>query len=388
MSSSSSSICRRLLQLVLAASLLSLLSACAQPLPASPHHDDDGFHNNYTLTIERPLSDLLRWKWDAWRADLPKPPQQPTPAQTPDLALIKTNGALDAQHMRPAVTWIGHASTLVQASGLNVLTDPIFSDHAFMVQFAGPKRAQPPGIALADLPGIDVVVISHNHYDHLDAGSIEALEKRAPGKTLFLVPLGLKGWMQDLGVRQVVELDWWQQVRVRRGGDGRTQVVDAGARPLTDDTVEFNLVPVQHWSARGLFDRRKTLWGGWAVFGPAFHWYFSGDTGYTKDFADTRARFAQRNPGGFDLSILPLGAYEPRWFMRLQHMNPSEAVQAHLDLGSQRSLGMHWGTFSLTDEPLDQPPLDLAKARQARQLPEDAFFVLKIGETRLLPPRR
>ncbi len=374
--------------------LLPLLGACAQPLPAGPHRDADGFRNNYTPTVDRPFGDLLRWKWEAWRADLPQPPRQPTPAQAPDLALLQANGALDARQMRPTVTWIGHASTLVQAGGLNVLTDPIFSERAFPVQFVGPRRTQQPGVALADLPGVDVVVISHNHYDHLDAGSITALEQRAPGKTLFLVPLGLKAFMQELGARQVVELDWWQQVRVRRGADGRTQVLDSRpeaaptAPSAADDAVEFNLVPVQHWSARGFFDRRKTLWGGWAVFGPGLHWYVSGDTGYTKDFADTRARFAARNPGGFDLAILPIGAYEPRWFMAQQHMNPADAVQAHLDLGSQLSLGMHWGTFQLTDEPLDQPPRDLAQARRARQLLDDAFFILKIGETRALPPRR
>jgi N-acyl-phosphatidylethanolamine-hydrolysing phospholipase D len=363
------------------------LPACAQNTPAQPHHDADGFHNNYAPTVDRLFSDLLKWKWEAWRKGLPQDPAQPTPVQAPDQALVQANGLLDARHMRPAVTWIGHASTLVQASGLNVLTDPIFSDHAFPVQFAGPKRAQSPGVALADLPGVDVVVISHNHYDHLDADSIQALEKRAPGKTLFLVPLGLKVWMESQGVRQVVELDWWQHVRVRRGADGRTQLAQAAPAGTPDDAVAFYLTPVQHWSARSFTDRRQTLWGGWAVFGPGFHWYFSGDTGYSRDFADTRERFAGRYPGGFDLALLPIGAYEPRWFMQQQHMNPADAVQAHIDLGARRSVGIHWGTFSLTDEPLDQPPRDLAAARQARQLADDAFSVLKIGETRLLPRR-
>jgi N-acyl-phosphatidylethanolamine-hydrolysing phospholipase D len=374
-----------LLRLGLASLLLPLLSACAQPLPASPHHDADGFHNNYTQTIDRPLSALLRWKWEAWRQDLPKPARLPTPSQPPDLAWIRGNAALGAQQMQPAITWIGHASMLVQAGGLNVLTDPMFSDYASPVQFMGPKRALPPGVALAELPPVDVVVISHNHYDHLDAGSIQALEARAPGKTLFLVPLGLKTWMQDLGVRQVVELDWWQHASVRRGEDGVTQVLDAAQPPA--DAVAFHLTPVQHWSSRSLADRRQTLWGGWAVLGPGFHWYFGGDSGYTRDFADTRAHFAQANPGGFDLALLPVGAYEPRWFMHEQHMNPAEAVQAHLDLGARRSVGIHWGTFSLTDEPLDQPPQDLAAARVARQLPPEAFAVLKIGQTQVFARR-
>jgi N-acyl-phosphatidylethanolamine-hydrolysing phospholipase D len=236
------------------------------------------------------------------------------------------------------------------------------------VQFAGPRRAQPPGIAMAQLPPIDVVVISHNHYDHLDRDSVVRLAERAPGKTLFLAPLGLKTWLEEQGVREVVELDWWD-AHLHRG-------------------VEFRLVPVQHWSSRSLGDRNRTLWGGWAVFAPDLHWYFSGDSGYSRDFADARERFASRQPDGFDLAVLAIGAYEPRWFMQAQHMNPAEAMQAHNDLGARRSLGIHWGTFNLTDEALDQPPRDLVRARQAQGVGEQDFFVLGIGETRRLEPRK
>ncbi len=353
--------------------MAALLAACASPPgeaadPQRPHHTAQGFRNTTVGAIDKPLSQLLRWRWQALRDGLPPPAQAPTPVALPELARLKANtdaarlGAAGANAPVPSVTWIGHATTLVQSGGLNVLTDPVFSERASPVTFLGPRRAQPPGIALADLPPIDVVVVSHNHYDHLDRRSVALLEDRAPGRTLFLVPLGLKAWMQQLGVRNVVELDWWQSHR------------HAG--------VEFTLVPVQHWSARSLGDRNRTLWGGWAVRAPDLHWYFSGDAGYSRYFRDTGERL-----GGFDLALLAIGAYEPRWFMREQHMDPAEAVQAHADLRARRSIGIHWGTFELTDEPLDQPPRDLARARQAAGLAEDVFSVLAIGQTRWLAPR-
>jgi N-acyl-phosphatidylethanolamine-hydrolysing phospholipase D len=231
------------------------------------------------------------------------------------------------------------------------------------VAFAGPKRAQPPGIALGELPPIDVVLISHNHYDHLDRGSVVRLNERSGGRTLFLVPLGLKAFFEGEGIRNVVELDWWDSYR--------------------HEGVEFHLVPTQHWSARGLHDRNETLWGGWAVFAPDLRWYFSGDAGYSRHFAETRERLAAHARDGavFDLALLAIGAYEPRWFMREQHMNPAEAVQAHRDLGARRSIGIHWGTFQLTDEALDQPPIDLAAARARLGVAESDFFVLPIGGT-------
>jgi N-acyl-phosphatidylethanolamine-hydrolysing phospholipase D len=347
---------------VLLSSLAFVLSAKAagNPYfdPAKPHHTPDGFRNNYIEQVDKPLGDLLRWQWEAFRNHLPPPPREPVPTVVPDLAALQGNtiGA-------PSVTWLGHASTLVQSGGLNILTDPVFSERASPVQFSGPRRAQPPGIAPAQLPPIDVVLISHNHYDHLDRASVLLLSERSGGKTLFLVPLGLKPWFAQQGIDNAIELDWWD-VHMHRG-------------------VEFRLVPVQHWSARSLGDRNRTLWGGWAVLAPDLHWYFSGDSGYSRDFADTRGRV-----GGLDLALLAIGAYEPRWFMQAQHMNPAEAVQAHKDLGARRSIGIHWGTFNLTDEALDQPPRELAQARQAQGIGEQDFFVLRIGETRKLEPRK
>lgn len=347
--------------LAMAGLLLLLLAGCTAAaqtptMPSTPHHIADGFRNPDGSGEPRPFWQLLRWKWQAWRAGLPPPPRQDTPVVRPELAALRANAAPG----HPSATWIGHASVLVQAGGLNVLTDPVFSERASPVAFAGPRRAQPPGIALAELPPIDVVLVSHNHYDHLDRPSILQLDARGRGRTLFLVPLGLKAWMLAQGVRNVVELDWWDTHDVRG--------------------VPFQLVPAQHWSARGLGDRNRTLWGGWAVRAPDLHWYFSGDTGYAGHF-----RAARERGGPFDLALLAIGGYEPRWFMREQHMNPAEAVQAHRDLGARRSIGIHWGTFQLTDEPLDQPPRDLAQARSAAGLAEADFGVLAIGQTRWLP---
>ena len=362
---------RTIMALALACSLSGCSGAPKVPDPGKPHHTAEGYQNNYDGNVVKPFSDLLRWKLDQVKNSLPPDPKTATPTVKPDLSFIQANARAGAA-MVPAVTWIGHASALVQASGVNVLTDPIFSERAFPVQFAGPKRAQPPGVLLADLPHVDVVVISHNHYDHLDRNSVFALSQQAGGSPLFLVPLGLKAWMEGIGITHVQELDWWQRAVVGK--------------------AEFVLTPVQHWSARTLSDRRETLWGGWAAFGPDFHWYYSGDTGYSRDFADTRARFAERqsasNGGGFDLALVAIGAYEPRWFMKEQHLNPAESVQVHRDVGAKRSVAVHWGTFNLTDEALDRPPLDLAAARTAANMSADDFFLLAIGETRKLPARK
>ena len=358
---------------VTAITSLLALSGCAsvnaQNNPARPHHTPDGFKNNYTGSVNKSPSDFFRWQYQRLLDGLPKAPQTPTPTLAPDLAFIQNNAK--APDMRPAITWIGHATMLVQANGLNVLTDPMLSERASPMQSFGPRRAQPPGLSIEQLPPIDVVLISHNHYDHLDKNTALALANRAQAATLFIVPLGVKAWFDDAGIKNVKELDWWDKVDVKG--------------------VEFNFTPVQHWSARALSDRSQTLWGGWVVFGPQTHWYFSGDTGYSQDFADTQKRFADRQTpakgGGFDLALIPVGAYEPRWFMKEQHVNPTEAVQIHQDLKAKRSVGVHWGTFNLTDEPLDQPPKDLAAALRERGMPPDAFTVMAIGETRVLPAR-
>ncbi len=344
-----------------------LVAAAAAAAQTPPHHREGGFQNNYLEFEPRGLGALLRWRWQSWREDLPPPPRTPTPRVEPDLAFLRANGAAGAA-MEPAVTWIGHATLLVQMDGLNIVTDPIWSERASPFGWVGPKRAQPPGVALADLPHVDLVLVSHNHYDHLDESSVQALAAQPGGPPLFVVPLGLAAWLAGRGITNVAELDWWQSVRV--------------------GVVEVALTPVQHWSARGLNDRLKTLWGGFAVFGPSLHLFHAGDTGYSQDFADIRRRFAERQrEGGFDLALLPVGGYEPRWFMAQQHVNPEEAVKIHQDLGAKRSLGMHWGTFQLTDESLDAPPAALAAARKAQGVADDDFLLLAIGQTRRLPRR-
>ncbi len=341
--------------------------------PVKKHHRPEGFQNNYTSASDKTSSDFWRWQRERWSAGLPKPPQQLTEVVAPDLKFVSAN---HGKTQEPAITWIGHASMLVQMGGLNILLDPVFSERASPVSFAGPKRYQPPGIALKDLPRIDVVLISHNHYDHLDSASVKALYAQAGGPPQFIVPLGVKKWMAAEGITTVQQLDWWDHTSFKTA---------AGE-------VQVHFTPAQHWSARGLNDRRATLWGGFAVFAPDFHLFYSGDTGYSPDFLDIRAHFAARQTpalgGGFDLALIPVGAYEPRWFMKEQHVNPEEAVQIHLDLAAKRSIGVHWGTFDLTDESLDQPPKDLAVARSAKGLPRETFDVMAIGQTLKLPKRK
>jgi N-acyl-phosphatidylethanolamine-hydrolysing phospholipase D len=359
---------------------LLLLPSCTTVNPyynaAKPHHRPGGFQNNYVeFEPKNFFTDvLLGWQLPSALKGLPPRPQSPTPSVAPDLAFIQANGKAGAA-MQPAITFIGHATMLAQVptatGGLNLITDPIFSERASPVGFAGPRRSHPPGLVPADLPTIDVVLISHNHYDHLDEASVKALNAQAGGPPLFVVPLGLKPWLAERGITRAVELDWWDSHTV------------AGA--------EIMLTPVQHWSGRGLNDRLTTLWGGFAVLSPAFHLFYPGDTGYSKDFKDIRQRLASRQGaaqgGGFDIALLPVGGYEPRWFMQQQHVNPAEAVQIHRDLGAKRSAGLHWGSFELTDEALDQPPRDLAAARRAQGVADEAFVVTAIGETRRLPRR-
>ncbi len=334
------------------------------------HHTPRGFRNNYVASVTQSFGALLRWQFQRWRAGLPPAPLEPTPCERAEVDFIHRNAQPD--EMIPAITWIGHATALVQASGLGVLTDPIFSRRASPLRFAGPARAYPPGLRLDQLPRIDVVLISHNHYDHLDRDSVLALSRQSGGSPLFLVPLGLRSWLSDLGIENIIELDWWQHHGYRG--------------------VEFHCTPAQHWSGRGVHDRNRTLWCAWSILGADLHWFFSGDTGYSPDFVDTRRHFADRQGapqgGGFDVALIAVGACLPRWFMSLQHVDLAEAVQVHVDLGAKRSIGVHWGTFSLADEPLDQPIHELDAARRAKGVGEDEFCIMPIGATRRISRRR
>ncbi len=359
-----------------------LLAACqhgpqALPPDTPAHHGPSGFRNTPETIEDKGLLTLLKWRWQAWREDLPPPPRTPVPQQAPDLDFLHRN-ARAGEAMEPALTWIGHASTLVQLGGLNLLFDPNFSERASPLGWIGPKRAQPPALTPATLPRIDAVLISHNHYDHLDLPSLKALAAQAGGPPRWVVPLGVGRLLREEGLpgaAQALELDWWQEA----------------ALPGAAGPVAVALTPARHWSRRGLNDRNRTLWGGFAVFAPELHLVYTGDTAYSDDFQAIRTRYATRQSpalgGGFDLALIPIGAYEPRWFMRAQHNNPEEAVQMHEDLGAKQSVGVHWGSFELSFEPLDQPPRDLADARRARGLPEAAFRTLAVGETLKLPRR-
>jgi L-ascorbate metabolism protein UlaG (beta-lactamase superfamily) len=329
--------------------------------PAKPHHTPQGYRNNYPTPAR---GSFWAWQRERWRNGLPRIPEggYRFEQQRPDV------GGLRRNRTAPTLTWIGHATFLLQLAGRNLLTDPHLTQRASPLAFAGPRRVVPPALALHELPHVDAVVISHNHYDHLDLGTVRHLARQAGGAPAFFVPLGLKAWFAGHGVRNVIELDWWEHASL--------------------EELRFHLVPVQHWSSRTAWDRDKTLWGGWMVEDrsrpdaeAAFRFFFAGDTGYSQDFRDIAARFSP-----IDLAALPIGAYEPRWFMQVMHVNPEEAVRIHLDLRARYSVAMHWGTFILTDEPLDEPPHRLAAARRAAGISAERFFVMQHGETRGLRP--
>jgi N-acyl-phosphatidylethanolamine-hydrolysing phospholipase D len=333
--------------------LFSLTCAAQTRPPDKKHYTGDGFRNIYIENKSR-FFDFLKWRWNRLWKNTQRPEKYHFPLARNDPAFLKTN------HEKITLTWIGHATVLLQLAGRNILTDPHFSKRASPVQWAGPQRVVPPGISLEDLPPIHIVVISHDHYDSLDKQTIIRLRKRKGGEqTLFLVPLGLRGWFNRLGISRVIELDWWDQHE-----QGPLRIV---------------AVPVQHWSKRGLFTRNKTLWAGWVILTDNFRFFFVGDTGYSPLF-----REIGRKLGPFDLTAIPIGAYEPRWFMADHHITPEESLQIHQDVGSEKSVAIHWGTFILTDEPLDEPPKRLHRARREKRFLEEDFLILKHGETILL----
>lgn len=317
--------------------------------PDKPHHTPTGFVNNYTGKRQRGLS-LLKWlkerDWDReHNIDFPLADNDPV--------------YLKANRTDPTLTWIGHSTFLLQYQRVNILTDPHLTERASPMSFGEPERWAPPGLDFDELPHIDVVIISHNHYDHLDLETVKRLANQPGGAPLYMVPLGLETWFANIGIHNVVERDWWESHK--------------------EGEFEYHAVPVQHFSARGLLDRNKTLWAGWVLEAPGFRFFFMGDSGYSKDFADIGERF-----GSFDLAALAIGAYDPRWFMRIAHVDPEESVQVFQDLNARYGVGMHWGTFKLTDEPMDEPPKRLAAARKVAGIADERFFVMQHGETRKL----
>jgi N-acyl-phosphatidylethanolamine-hydrolysing phospholipase D len=306
------------------------------------------FHNRYSIQPHGGV-DALKFMRQMQRAARQR---VEFPRGDNDPAWLRTNRS------RTSLTWIGHASFLLQLGGLNVLTDPHLTARASPLGFAGPKRCNPPGLDFHELPPIDQVLISHNHYDHLDEGTVRRLA-REHRHARFFVPLGVADWFRRRGIAAVTELDWWQSA-------------ESGAARIT-------AVPVQHFSGRGLHDHNATLWCGMVLEIAGVRVFFAGDSGYSRDFADIGERF-----GSFDLALIPIGAYEPRDFMAPVHVNPKEAVRIHQDIGSQLSVAMHWGTFRLTTEPMDEPPRRLRQALREAGVAEDRFLVLRHGECRLL----
>jgi N-acyl-phosphatidylethanolamine-hydrolysing phospholipase D len=333
---------------------LLLVLACGgvgtEPLPGRPpHHVAGGFRN--TDSYFRRPSSWTRWSFIGRRLW-----EGMTAPRSFDAPRIANNGAgLRARSLNPSITWIGHSTLLVQVEGLNVLTDPQWNERASPLSWAGPRRLSPPGLAFDHLPRIDVVVVSHDHYDHLDLETVKRLaEAHDP---LFLVPLGLKAWFADNGMSRVKELDWWQESEYRG--------------------VKFVCVPAQHFSQRSLSDGNTRLWASWAVLSPERRLYFSGDTGYFAGFKETGERL-----GPFDVAALPVGAYLPPEMMKLVHTTPEEAVQAFIDLDARVMLAIHWGTFDLADEPLGDPPERMLAEIRRRGIDAGRAWILKIGETR------
>ena len=276
-----------------------------------------------------------------WPSSVDTPPQRP--AALGDASAV--------------ITFIGHSTFLIQTAAGNILTDPMYSTRAGPWNLFGPRRVRPPAVRFEDLPPIATILLSHNHYDHCDLRTLRRLARRFD--PLVVTPLGNAGLVRSAGVRKVEELDWWE--------DAATAGI-----PIT-------LTPARHFSARTPFDRDRALWGGFVVQAGTRRIFFAGDTAYAPFFPDVRARL-----GPFDVALLPIGAYEPRWFMQSVHMNPAEAAQAHLDLQPAQSIGMHFGTFQLTDEGIDDPVRALAQARQVHGVDAGAFRALAVGETAVL----
>jgi L-ascorbate metabolism protein UlaG (beta-lactamase superfamily) len=257
-----------------------------------------------------------------------------------------------------AVTFIGHSTFLIQTPAGNILTDPMYSERAGPLNLLGPRRVRQPAVQFGDLPSVSTVLLSHNHYDHCDWRTLRMLADRFD--PLVITPLGNATLVRSAGIRRVEELDWWQHTRT--GG------------------LSVTSTPARHFSSRTLMDRNRALWGGFVVEVGSLRVFFAGDTAYTPAFQDVRQRL-----GPIDLALLPIGAYEPRWFMRAVHMNPAEAVQAHLDLGASVSVGMHFGTFPLTSEGIEEPLRALEEALRAKSISPQAFRTLGWGESLRVP---
>jgi L-ascorbate metabolism protein UlaG (beta-lactamase superfamily) len=304
---------------------------------------------NQTPIRHESFGDLVRWLANRdsgpWRGWTDVPPSPPPPFRV---------GRGDMR-----VTFVNHSTVLVQMDGVNVLTDPIWSERCSPVSFAGPRRVVPPGLRFEQLPPIDVVVISHNHYDHLDLPTLRQLADEH--RPRILVPLGNERTLARGGVSGAEELGWWESARVSGG-------------------VRVHAVPAQHFSGRGPFDRDRALWAGYVITGPAGTTYFAGDTGFGPHFGEIRERY-----GSPRLALVPIGAYRPEWFMSRVHMSPDEALRAHRILDAETSVGIHFGTFRLADDGQDEPAERISALLAEGDEPPPRFWILGFGEGRDVP---
>lgn len=316
------------------------------------HSGQQGFFNpNSKARAHNVAANVSLYEWLLFR----KPAQWPKHEINPELLdkpKARPHAALDDWQ----VWFVGHATVLVQIGPYNFLTDPVWADNVSPVPHLGPKRVRPAGIALSDLPKIDAVLLSHNHYDHLDTASLNWLHQR-DNMPIYTGLVNSQYLPKDM---HVIEMDWWQQAEFK-------------ANPQ----IKIVYTPAQHFSGRGLKDRNKALWGGLSIVTPDDHCFFAGDTGYSAHFSEIYHRL-----GAPRLALLPIGAYEPRKIMRAMHMNPEDAVKAHQDLHAQQSLAIHYRTFQLTDEAINQPLIDLSSALTKAQLVDDSFFSLIEGQNR------
>src|SRR6266487_4342443 len=313
--------------------------------PRTDHFDGSRFFNPNGANGQ-PLwkvPRLLLTPWTRWPSEVPVQPRRP-PTPGPDQVVV---------------TFVGHASFLIQAGAITVLTDPVYSRRASPVSFAGPRQVRAPGVPFDDLPTISLVLLSHNHYDHCDLRTLRRLERHF--HPTVVTPLGNGRLLRPAGIRRVEEIDWWET---------------ASAAPLP-----VTLTPAQHFSARSMFDRNRALWGGFLIEAGGRRILFAGDSGYGPHWREIATRL-----GPIDLALLPIGAYEPRWFMKDIHMNPGEAVQAHLDLRARRSIAMHFGTFQLTPEGFDEPVRGLATALRQRGVSAEQFRTVDVGESVFVRP--
>jgi len=282
------------------------------------------FKNTNGKALEKSLGQMLEWMG----SDI-----------EPEITKIKLSDqweTIDLLNDDNYVIWVGHSTFLIKKSGVTILTDPIFSERASPLKNFGPKRLIPPALQITDIPNIDFVTVSHNHYDHLDTRSLKEISTLHPN-AIFLVPSGDLKLLKKNKINNVYEFEWWKSFKGKN--------------------FEFTFTPVQHWSKRSLFDRNKSLWGGWYIKHSDYSIYHAGDTGYSDDFKETRIRL-----GAPKYAFIPIGAYDPEWFMSDSHVNPEEAVQIMLDLQAEKGFGMHWATFTLTDEDTIEPKIRLENA--------------------------